>query len=236
MLKFSQPLQRGVLIKRYKRFFADVTLEATGETVTAHCPNTGSMKTCADPGTKVWLSPAASPERKLRWTWEYSETTTGGLIGVNTARPNLIVENGIQRGLIPTLKGYSDIKREVKYGKNSRIDILLSGHPSQPDCWVEVKNVTLLLRGDVQFPDAVTERGLKHLEEMAAMVKAGQRALMLWLINRPDGALFRPAAEIDPAYAEGVQAARASGVEFLAWRTHNTLEGSELAGPVTIEF
>jgi sugar fermentation stimulation protein A len=234
MLKFSRPLQRGVLIKRYKRFFADVRLDSTGETVTAHCPNTGSMKSCADPGSPVWLSPAESPERKLRWTWEYTETSDGGLIGVNTARPNAIVEDGFRN--VPELAGYPQAKREVKYGKNSRIDLLLTGHPTRPDCWVEVKNATLILDDSVQFPDAVTERGLKHLEEMTSVVQSGQRAVMLWLVNRPDGRTFRPANGIDPAYAAGVKAARDSGVEFLAWRVRNTPEGSELANPVTIQF
>jgi len=242
MLKFSKPLQKGVLIKRYKRFFADVRMG--DEIVVAHCANTGTMRTCADPGMNVWLSPAESAERKLRWTWEYTEIADGGLIGVNTSRPNKVVELAVKAALesgkkseLATLfAGYQSVRGEVKYGKSSRIDLLLSGHSSGRDCYVEVKNTTLFdsASNSVQFPDAVTERGLKHLEELAAMVKSGQRAVMFYLVNRPDGREFRPAIAVDPAYCEGIRKAAKAGVEFIAWRADNRVDGSTLGSSLPV--
>src|SRR3954469_21097828 len=171
-MKFEHPLIEGRLVQRYKRFFADVRL-AGGEIVVAHCANSGSMLSVKDPGARVWLSPATNPARKLRYTWELVEVN-GALVGINTSLPNRIVAEAIQAGEIPELAGYATLTRERKYGRNSRIDILLED-PKRPACYVEVKSVTLR-RGDAphgpaEFPDAVTARGVKHLKEMTDIVK-----------------------------------------------------------------
>jgi len=222
MLTFSSPLIEGKLIKRYKRFFADVEL-LNGDIVTAHCPNTGSMKTCGQPGDTVFILHSPSPTRKLAYTWELTKTPTG-FVGVNTARPNHIVANAIEAGKIPELSSYSDMKQEVKYGANSRIDILLTC-PVKGQCYVEVKNTTLLEDDSVLFPDAVSARGLKHLQELSQMVKDGHRAVMFYLVNRSEGSHFRPATHIDPAYSKGLSDAFKSGVEILTYRAIHSLEG-----------
>jgi len=227
------PLHKATLIKRYKRFLADVKLN-DGQIITAHCPNTGSMESCWKEGATVWLSPAENPARKLQWTWEFTETK-GGLIGVNTARPNYIVAEAIKQGKIPSLSGYDSIRQEVKYGKNSRIDILLEDK-DKPQCYVEVKNTTLLRGDDVLFPDAVTERGLKHLEELTEIVQAGKRAVMLFFVNRPDGQSFRPADEVDQAYGNGLRKAARAGVEVLAIRAISTPESISVGDLITIKL
>ena len=214
-MQFSTALHKGKLLKRYKRFMADVTL-ANGDIVTAHCPNTGSMESCYEEGCDVWLSPANDPARKLQWTWEFT-VTNDGLIGVNTARPNQVVAEAVAAGKIKTLAGYDTIRREVKYGKNSRIDLLLES-PGKKTCYVEVKNTTLRRDDDILFPDAVTERGRKHLEELSDMVRAGHRAVMLFFVNRTDGKRFCPADAIDPAYAKALREAVKAGVEVIAVR------------------
>lgn len=219
MLDFAKPLIEGELVKRYKRFFADVRLD-TGEVVTAHCANTGSMKTCGAPGDRVLLLHNPSPTRKLAYTWELTKTT-GGYIGVNTARPNHLVAAAVAAKAVPELKDHIDLRQEVKYGVNSRIDLLLTEANGRL-CYVEVKNTTLLAGDQVQFPDAVTERGLKHLKELQQMVKDGHRAVMFYLINRPEGTSFAPARSIDPAYADGFAEAMAAGVEILAYRVIHT--------------
>ena len=222
MLTFSSPLIEGKLIKRYKRFFADVEL-ANGEVVTAHCPNTGSMKSCGEPGDTVFVLHAPSPTRKLAYTWELTKTPKG-FVGVNTARPNHIVANAIENGKVAELSAYRDIKQEVKYGVNSRIDILLSC-PDKGQCYVEVKNTTLLDGDLVLFPDSVSARGLKHLVELSQMVKDGHRAVMFYLVNRAEGSHFTPASQIDPAYSKGLSEALKVGVEILAYRANHTLTG-----------
>lgn len=229
MVTFSSQLHEGKLIKRYKRFFADVEL-TTGETVTAHCPNTGSMKTCGEPGDTVFLLHSPNPKRKLAYTWELTRTPAG-FVGVNTARPNHIVADAIERGDIKELKGYQDLRQEVKYGENSRIDILLSD-AEKGRCYVEVKNTTLLQNEAVVFPDAVTARGLKHLHELEQMVKDGHRAVMFYLINRSEGEYFSVAAAIDPAYAEGLRTAVKAGVEVLAYRAVHDLSGIKVGARV----
>ena len=159
-MEFLDPLLRGTLVKRYKRFMADVVLE-NGDTVTAHCANTGAMLGVQEPGSEVWLSPACNPGRKLKFTWEMIRIGDG-LVGINTAHPNKIVAEAIEAGRIPELDGYDDLRREVKYGKNSRIDILLSGG-GKPDCYVEIKNVHLMREpGVAEFPDSVSSRAAKH--------------------------------------------------------------------------
>ena len=229
MIKFSGPLHKGTLVKRYKRFLADVTLE-NGDIVTAHCANTGSMKTCGSPGDTIWLLYNPSPKRKLDWSWEYTETENG-YIGINTARPNRIVEDAIQTDRIAELSGYESIKREVKYGTNSKIDLLLES-PDRAKCYVEIKNVTLQGQDCILFPDAKTDRGLRHLRELQLIKNEGCRAVMFFLVNRPDGSIFKPAADIHPEYAEELSQAHHAGVEILVYRAEHSLEGIQIGAPV----
>ncbi len=213
-MQFPDPLLPGTLIKRYKRFLADVTLES-GEEITAHCANPGSMIGLAEPGSEVWLSPARNPKRKLRYSWELVRIGDG-LVGVSTAHPNRIVEDAVNAQTIPELSGYAPARREVKYGRNSRIDLLLQEN-GRPDCYVEIKNVNLKRHGPAEFPDAVTARGAKHLVEMSDMVAAGARAVMVYLVQREDCDEFRLAADIDPTYAAAFENASAAGVEAVCY-------------------
>jgi sugar fermentation stimulation protein A len=222
MWRFPKALVPGTLVKRYQRFFADVRL-ADGTVVTAHCPNTGSMKSCWKEGDAVYLTHDPRPERKLAYTWELT-ATEGGFIGVNTARPNLVVEFALTSGWVPELSGFSAIKREVKYGtENSRIDLLLDvgGRPT----YVEVKNTTLLEGDRVLFPDSVTERGQKHLRELIGVVAQGHRGVIFFFVNRPEGKTFSPADAIDPEYGKILREAHAKGVELLAYRAITTTDG-----------
>lgn len=228
MHRFEKPLHEGWLIKRYKRFLADVEL-AGGELITAHCANTGPMTGCAEPGSAVLLSKSDNPNRKLRYSWELIKV--GRIwVGVNTARPNAIVEHAIQSGLVPELKGYESLRREVKYGREgkSRIDILLEDD-ARGRCWVEVKNTTLLAEpGVARFPDAVTTRGQKHLQELTDMAKAGDRAVIFFLVNRADADKMGPADEIDPEYGKLLRKAVKAGVEALAFQVRNTRKGAKI--------
>jgi len=215
----DKSLLRGTLIKRYKRFLSDVRLD-TGEVVTASCPNTGSMMGLLDSGNPVWLSVSDSKTRKYKHTWEMVEAVNAGgekaRVGLNTGLPNKLVEEAIVAGRIPELAGYDTLKREQKYGKNSRIDILLSDE-IKPSCYVEVKNVTLSRSaGMAEFPDAVTSRGAKHLDELADMVRDGHRAIMVYLIQRSDAKGFSLARDIDPVYFETWNKATTLGVESIA--------------------
>jgi len=214
-MKLPSPLVRGRLVRRYKRFLADVTLE-TGETVTAHCPNSGRMTMCADPGWEVLLSVHDRPGRRLKYTWELVHNGRCW-IGVNTHSANGLAREAVERGWIPELTGYTSCETERPYGRNSRIDLLLSTNDER--CFVEVKNVTLVGE-DARycFPDAVTARGLKHLAELSDVVRDGERAVMLFVIQRSDGQGFRPAHEVDPAYAAALVEARRAGVEVLAYQ------------------
>lgn len=212
-MRFEEVLVPATLVRRYKRFLADVELE-NGEIVTAHCANSGSMMGLAVPGSRVWLSPNRNPKAKLAWRWELEECE-GGLVGINTSHPNRIVEEAIRARLIAELTGYESLRREVPYGKNSRIDILLEGEKGT--CFVEVKNVTLRRGGKAEFPDSVTARGAKHLDEMAEQVALGHRAVMLYLIQREDCETFSVAGDIDPAYAAALARAKAAGVEAYAY-------------------
>lgn len=211
---FAPPLARGILLKRYKRFLADVKLES-GRTVTAHCPNTGSMKSCSEPGRPVALSYHPDPGRKHRYSWEMIQMPSGW-VGVNTGIPNGLAGLAAKYGLIPEFISYSNVQREVRYGVNSRIDLLLEGPPGR--LWVEIKNVSLVEGDTACFPDTVTERGKKHLEELVRMVKKGDRATMLFVVQRPDGKVFRPADHIDPAYGQALRQAAEAGVEILVYR------------------
>lgn len=210
-MNFEKPLVRGRLVKRYKRFLADVVLDS-GEEITAHCANPGSMLGLNAPGSLVYLSRSDNPARKLAWSWEIIEAD-GALVGISTAHPNKLVEEALLAGLIPELSGFSGLRREVKYGKNSRIDILLEGADGGLT-YVEVKNVHLMRQpGLAEFPDSVTARGAKHLVELEDMVRAGHRAVMVYLVQRPDCSELDFAADIDPAYAAALKQAMAGGVE-----------------------
>ena len=233
-MRFPDPLVRGTLVQRYKRFLADVTLE-NGETITAHCANPGSMIGLRTPGAEVWLSPNRNPKAKLDWRWELVRVGER-LVGVSTAHPNGIVAAGIEAGLVTELTGYGAMRREVPYGRNSRIDILLEDH-GRPSCYVEVKNVNMR-RTDgphptaAEFPDAVTKRGAKHLDEMADMVTQGCRAVMFYLVQRDDCDHFRIASDIDPHYAATLDAARRGGVEAICYTGRISLDGIELDAPL----
>jgi sugar fermentation stimulation protein A len=220
-MKFSAPLIPGILIQRYKRFLADVTI-AGGVVVTATCPNTGSMLGLTKPGSPVWLSESDRPTRKYRHTWEMIENDLGAgpeLVGINTGHPNALVAEAVSEGLMPELRGYAALRREVRYGENSRIDILLSDGTDPRPCYVEIKNVHLMRRaGLAEFPDSKTERGVKHLRELSAMVAEGHRAVMVFLVQRGDAETFTLASDIDPAYAAAYRAAKEAGVEMLCYR------------------
>jgi len=224
-MKFNQILIPGKLIKRYKRFLADIELNS-GQVITAHCPNSGSMKTCNQPGWEVRLSESDNPKRKFKYTWELVHNDTCW-IGVNTHLANKLAVEAIPQGWIPELSGYKLLETEKKYGQNSRIDILLTSESKK--CYVEVKNVTLVEQdGFFKFPDSVTKRGLKHLNELAEMVKQGHRAVMLFAIQRSDGTVFKPAALIDPEYATALKKVYGQGVEILAYRADITPQSIEL--------
>ena len=211
----------GTLIQRYKRFLADIRLDS-GEELTIHCPNTGSMKGCAKPGTRVYFSRAENPKRKYPFTWELGRTDEGDWICVNTARPNALVGEAVKAGVIAELAGYTQLRPEVRYGhQNSRADWLLSGHDTWLDCYVEVKNVTLLEDdGQGYFPDAVSARAAKHLDELAAMVQQGFRAVLCYVVNHTGIHSVKAAAHIDPHYTSALQAALNAGVEVIAYKTH----------------
>jgi sugar fermentation stimulation protein A len=230
-MKFPAPLVRGKLLKRYKRFFADVEL-ADGRTVVAHCANSGTMKTCADPGMEAALLPHDDPARKLKFSWELTRAGRGWIC-VNTMHPNAVVAEGISGGVLPEFGGYPHLKREVKYGENSRIDILLEGPRGRT--WVEVKNVTLKDGAVARFPDAVTARGLKHLDELIKMRRAGDRAVMAFFMSRPDCEVVSVARDIDPEYAAGLRRALKAGVEAIAVKAVADLSGVAVVGTLPFD-
>jgi sugar fermentation stimulation protein A len=232
-MDFTTPLIEGTLVRRYKRFLADVTLD-DGTVVTAHTANSGSMKGVCEPGARVWLSPADNPARKLRYTWELIRVD-GEMVGINTSHPNLLAFEALRDGTLPALAGYDSVRREVKYGRNSRIDVLATA-AGRPDCYVEVKNVTLFRDGHAEFPDAVTARGTKHLAELTEMVAAGKRAVMLYVVQRAATGLagFRVAEDIDPVYAAALRQAMTAGVEALCLTCHVTPQGITLAAPLAL--
>lgn len=210
-MQFPQPLSRGVLVSRYKRFFADVTLEG-GEEITAHCPNPGAMLGLNMPGLPVWLSRSDDPGRKLAWTLEMVEDR-GALAGVNTMHPNRLVAEALAAGSIPELAGYDSVRREVKYGEASRIDFLLEKGTGER-CWLEVKNCHLSRTPPLaEFPDCVAARSAKHLRELEAMVRAGDRAVVLFVLQRTDCDAFAACRDIDPTFAAALDSAADAGVE-----------------------
>lgn len=223
-MQFHPGLQRATLLRRYKRFLADVETD-NGEKLTIHCPNTGAMTGCAEPGSTVWYSTSANAKRKYPNTWEISETREGHKIVVNTQRANQVAEEALMANAIPALEGYRNIQREVRYGaEKSRIDLLLSQHPAQADCYIEVKSVTLSEAEHGFFPDAVTLRGQKHIRELMAMVSAGQRAALLFIVGHSAIQSVKPAAHIDPAYAQLCIQAKRAGVEFYALSVNITAQ------------
>ncbi|WP_236889714.1 DNA/RNA nuclease SfsA [Desulfoluna limicola] len=212
-------LYRGVLVKRYKRFLVDVRME-DGTLVTAHCNNTGSMKGCAEPGARVWLSYHDNPKRKHRYSWELVETKEC-LVGINTLLPNTLVARSIEAGAVPALAGYDSLRREVTVEKGTRLDMVLYKE-GMPPCNVEVKNCTLVRDEVAAFPDAVTARGRKHLLALAALKEKGERSVIFFFIQRPDALRFTPADDIDPAYGKTLREVAALGVEIEAWRARVT--------------
>ena len=216
-MRFTTPLEQGRLVRRYKRFFADIVTD-TGETLCIHCPNTGSMLNCMGEGARVWFQRNSDPKRKLPGTWELVETPQGRLACVNTARANRLVEEALLAGTIKELDGFTALKREVAYGvENSRVDFRLDY--ATGSAFVEVKSVTLGF-GDTAvaaFPDAVTARGARHLRELAALARAGIRAVQLYCVNLSGVEAVRPASEIDPLYAAALADAINAGVEVLAY-------------------
>lgn len=233
-MRFPEPLVPARLVRRYKRFLADVVLEDGRETV-AHVANSGAMTGLAASGSRVWLSPARTPGRKLAFGWEMVEADFGAgpeLVGVNTMHPNLLVAEAIREGRVPELAGYQSLRREVKYGVNSRIDLLLEGEGRAP-CYVEVKNVHLIRHpGLTEFPDCVTARGAKHLVELAAMAQGGARAVMVYLSQIRSASAIALARDIDPAYGRAFDLAREAGVEALGLICALDLEGITVARAV----
>jgi sugar fermentation stimulation protein A len=235
-MRFSAPLISATLLRRYKRFLADVELDS-GETITVHVANPGAMLGLMQPGARVWLSKSVNAARKLAYSWELIEADFGTgseLVGVNTGHPNLLVAEAIAAGAIPELAGYGSVRREVKYGRNSRVDFLLED-PSRPPCYVEIKNVHLMRsNGLAEFPDSVTKRGAKHLDELAQIAAGGARAVMLYLIQIGSAARFALARDIDPAYGAAFDRARAAGVEAIARRCLLSCELIAVTDPVPI--
>lgn len=222
-MQFKTPLVPGKLIKRYKRFLTDVELE-NGETVIAHCTNSGSMKSCIEEGADVYLSPVSDPKRKTKFTWEMIKINNKW-VGINTGWPNVLAYEAIKNNEITELSGYTHVKREVKFG-DSRFDVYAENENEK--CFVEVKNVTLKEGDAALFPDAVTTRGQKHLKTLIEVKKQGYRAVMLYVVQRLDVDYFAPARSIDPAYAKALELAVENGVEVLAMQAEVKPSGIDL--------
>jgi sugar fermentation stimulation protein A len=217
-MRFKSRLIRGTLIQRYKRFLADVRL-TDGEVVTAHCTNTGSMMGCKEPGSAVYISRSDNLNRKLLYTWELIKTENTW-VGINTLHPNKLVPEAVEAGVIQELRGYETIRREVKVSAHTRLDLCLEG--KNGNCFVEIKNVSLAINGTAAFPDAVSERGTKHLRELMRLKRQGHRAAIVFVIQRDDCDAFRPADEIDREYGRWLRRAIKAGVEALPYRAKVT--------------
>jgi sugar fermentation stimulation protein A len=229
-MKFPSPLERGRLIQRYKRFLADVVMD-DGREITAHCPNPGAMLGLNTPGAPVWLSRSDDPKRKLPHTLELVEAD-GGLVGVNTMRPNRLVAEALAAGVIPELAGYESVRAEVRYGEASRVDFLLERAGRAP-CWLEVKNCHLSrTRGLAEFPDCVAARSSKHLRELEAVVEQGDRAVALFIVQRTDCEAFSACHELDPTFASGLDHAAEAGVEVLVYSCLMKTSGITLANSI----
>ncbi len=232
-MRFDTPLLRGKLLRRWNRFLCEAVLD-TGETVRAHCPNPGAMLGLNTPGTPVWVEPNDDPRRKLRHAWRLVELPGGHWAGIDTAVPNRVAGEALRAGAIPALAAYPHVRPEVRYGRRSRVDFLLAG-PGLPDAYVEVKNVHLRRTGDwAEFPDCVTARGAKHLDELGDMAEQGHRAVMLYLVQRTDCARFRLARDLDPAYGAAFDRARARGVEAICHDTNISPAGVSMRGPLPL--
>lgn len=235
-MRFDPPLTEARLLRRYKRFLADVEIIG-GERTTVHCPNTGSMLGCAVPGMRIWLSRASNPARKYAWTWEQVEALPGVAVGIHTGRSNALVQEAIETGLIRELTGYAEIRGEVMAGEGFRVDFVLSGHRLRPACYLEVKNVTAAVTDGVAlFPDAVSERASRHLRELMTKVRGGARAMLCFCVQRDDVTEVRPADAIDAEYGRTLREALAAGVEACAYVARVTPEEAVLhrAAPVRL--
>ncbi|MEM7319368.1 MAG: DNA/RNA nuclease SfsA [Pseudomonadota bacterium] len=231
-MNFETPLVPATLIRRYKRFLADCRLD-TGQQITAHCPNPGSMMGLANPGQRIWLEPNDDPRKKLKYGWRLVEHDNGHFTGVDTSVPNRMLRAALSARQVPELAEYNQVSSEVRYSKNSRVDFLLS-EPGLPDTYVEVKSVTLSRQdGLAEFPDSVSARGAKHLVALSEMIERGHRAVMLYLVQRTDCRAFCLASDIDPKYAAAFDDARDAGVEVLVYTTIITPERIVLGQAVT---
>lgn len=228
---FEKPLVHGRLIKRYKRFLADITLD-NGEVITAHCTNSGTMKTCLEDNAEVYLTPVDDPKRKTKFTWEMIKINNDW-IGINTGNPNKLAFDAVKNGEIDQLQGYTEVKREVKFG-DSRFDVM--GKNESETCFIEVKNVTLKDGNYARFPDAVTTRGKKHLETLIKVKEQGMRAVMLYVIQRSDVDTFAPAKDIDTEYAKTLKKAYAKGVEIIPIQAKVSPEKIELIKELPFEL
>lgn len=232
-MRFQTPLVPATLLRRYKRFLADVRL-ADGREVVAHCPNPGGMLGLKDAGLKIWLEPNDDPKKKLKYGWRLIEHDNGHWTGIDTAIPNRVLKQALTAGDVTELAPYRSIRPEVAYGKNSRIDFLLT-QEGLPDCYVEIKNVHLRRQSDLaEFPDSVTARGKKHLEELTDMVAQGHRAVMFYLVQRTDCGRFALARDMDPAYAQAFDRARAAGVEVLCYDCRISPAGIDLGNALPV--
>ena len=235
-MKFVSPLIEGRLISRYKRFFADIEL-TDGTVVTAHCANTGSMVGMKEAGSRVWISRADNPKRKLHYDWriiEVNQNSNPALVGVHTAWPNKIVEEALNNQKILELAGYDSLRREVKYGENSRIDFLLEDE-YKPPCYVEVKSITFSrTQGLAEFPDSPSIRAAKHVTELTNMIKEGARSVMLYVVQRDDCDRFSIAADVDPKYQNSLTVAKEVGVESLCYGCTISPHEITIADPITI--
>ena len=232
-MQFTPPLQRATLVQRYKRFLADV-ITPDGTELTLHCPNTGAMTGCATPGDTVWYSTSANIKRKYPHTWELTQTQTGALICVNTLWANRLTKEAIEQGRVSELSGYSTLKSEVKYGaERSRIDFMLQAD-SRPDCYIEVKSVTLVEKDFGYFPDAITERGQKHLRELMSVAVEGKRAVIFFAVLHSAITRFSPARHIDAKYAQLLFEAQRKGVEILVYKAELSADSMTLIEPLTV--
>lgn len=234
-MQFQSPLAPARLIRRYKRFLADIRLD-DGREVTAHCANPGAMTGLAEPGTRIWVEPNDDPRRKLKFAWRLVDHGNGHFTGIDTALPNRLMRAALTDGAVPALSGYATIRPEQPYGDGSRIDFLLQD-PGRPDAWVEIKSVTLCRRpGLAEFPDTVTARGARHLADLTAMARQGQRAVLVYVVQRTDCDRVTLARDIDPAYARAADRAARDGVEMLALRCDISPGRIRLAGPVPLDI
>lgn len=235
-MRFQTELVPARLTRRYKRFLADCVLEGSGSEIIAHCANPGSMMGLANPGTRVWLEPNDDPNKKLKFGWRLVDHENGHFTGVDTSLPNRALRKALIAREVPDFAAYSMVRPEVKYGQNSRTDFLLS-EAGLPDAYVEVKSVTLSRQpGIAEFPDSVTTRGAKHLGELAARAAAGDRAIMLYLVQRTDCTAFTLAEDLDPAYSAAFRSARDAGVETYCLGTNISPRGVEISEPLEIRI